>query len=62
MEQKTNKTIKTVYFDTYNEQKIGDTTYIIESHFQENGETLVDKIKNLTKEELRCSNSSEINV
>jgi hypothetical protein len=60
--QKSNENIKTIYFDTYNEKKIGDTTYIIESHFQEEGETVVDKIKNLIKADLRCSNSNKSDV
>ncbi|BED91570.1 MAG: hypothetical protein CfP315_0063 [Candidatus Improbicoccus pseudotrichonymphae] len=48
---------KTIYFDTYNEQKIGNTTYIIESHFLKEGDTVIDKIKNLIKADLRSSNS-----
>ena len=42
------------------ERKIGSTTYIVTSHFQDNGGTAVDKIRCLidtnTKENKTCRN------
>ncbi|BED91670.1 MAG: hypothetical protein Pg6B_04390 [Candidatus Azobacteroides pseudotrichonymphae] len=48
----TDQQSETVYFNTKDICKIGNITYIIESHFKDEGETVVDKIKNLIKTEI----------
>ena len=55
-----NDNYETVYFPTRSKTQIGGITYIITSHFNENGENLKDKIKNLLIDEI--NNYSNINV
>lgn len=44
---------ETISFPKESKVKIGRTTYIINSYFDNNGETLKEKIKNLLVSEIR---------
>ncbi len=41
------------------ERRIGSTTYIVTSHFQENGSTAVDKIRCLLDTNTKANNSRQ---
>ena len=42
-----------IYFKKQNELKIGNLSYIVNSYFDENSDTLIDKIKNLLVLEIK---------
>lgn len=51
MPEETNSEV--VFFPKETTYKIGKTTYIVTSHYDENSSPLVDKIKNLLKAEVK---------
>ena len=48
-----NCSFETIVFSKQTKTKIGRTTYIINSYFEDNGENLKEKIKNLLVSEIR---------
>ena len=46
----------TVFFSDETKYKIGKTTYIVKSHYDEDAEYLVDKIKKLLKSDIQREN------
>ena len=47
-----------VYFPKETTYKIGKITYIVNSHFDEKAEPMLDKIKNLLKADIHASGST----
>ena len=48
-----------IYFKKQNELKIGNLSYIVNSYFDENSDTLIDKIKNLLVLEIKKNINSK---
>lgn len=55
-----NSDYETISFSTEQKIKIGKVTYIVNSYFDENGDTLTDKIKRLLVTEVQNYSHSDV--
>jgi hypothetical protein len=48
-----NEKSKVIFFDTEQKYRIGNTSYVVESHYDDKKEDLITKIKRLLKHEVQ---------